>query len=286
MAGYTRIVGGVGRLLTFVRCQQPIPLLILSSFWAALAAGPADNENSAAILQRIRVKVAAQLAQLPNYTCHEVINRMLWPAGGVSGARQEQVEVEVAFLGRQELFAKPGEGSFTEKSIAKLVPPGTISSGAFGAHATNLFLGDAASFHYAGTCKKDGHKAYKYDFEVPEDKSVFWVQHDKEEGIVGYQGSIWADSDTLDLVRIEIKADHITPRLRVRSVAEKMRYSIIKMKDSEFLLPYRSELEVSDSTGNFSTNAVELQQCKEYRGNSSTTFAEPDGTGNADRVKH
>jgi hypothetical protein len=276
----------VGRLLTFVRCQQPIPLLILSSFWAALAAGPGDNEDSVAILQRIRVKVAAHLQQLPNYTCHEVIHRMLWPAGGANNIRQEQVEVEVAFLGRQELFAKPGEGQFTEKSIAKLVPPGTISSGAFGAHATNLFLGDAASFHYAGTCKKDGHKAYKYDFEVPEDKSVFWVQHDREEGIVGYEGSIWADFDTFDLVRIEIKADHITPRLRVRSVAEKMRYSIIKMKDSDFLLPYRSELEVSDSSGNFSTNAVELQQCKEYRGDSVITFAEPHDTDRPDPLKH
>ena len=276
----------MGRLLTFVRRQQPIPLLILISFWAALAAGPGDNEDSVAILQRIRVRVAAQLARLPNYTCHEVINRVLWPAGGASSLRQDQVEVEVAFLGRQELFARPGEGSFTEKSIAKLAPPGTISSGAFGAHATNLFLSDAPSFHYAGICKKDGHKAYKYDFEVPEDKSVFWVQHDKEEGIVAYQGSIWADFATFDLVRIEIKADHITPRLRVRSVVEKMRYSIIKMRDSEFLLPYRSELEVSDSSGNFSTNAVELQQCKEYRGNSSITFADPQDADRADPVKH
>ena len=232
--------------------------------------------------------MAAHLAQLPNYTCHEVINRMLWPAGGISGARQEQVEVEVAFLGRQELFAKPGEGSFTEKSIAKLVPPGTIPAAPLERTPAICFLGDAASFHYAGICKKDGHKAYRYDFEVPEDKSVFWVQHDKEQGIVGYEGAIWADFETLDLVRIEIKADQITPRLRVRSVTEKMRYSIVKMKDSEFLLPYRSELEVSDSTGNFSTNAVELRQCKEYRGNSSHHIRRTDDAPATSRtvVKH
>ncbi len=277
----------MGRPFRFAHCQSSIPLFILISFGAALIAGPADNEDSATLLQRIRAKVAAHLSQLPNYTCHEVINRVLWPAGGNSGARQEQVEVEVAFLGRQELFAKPGQGEFTEKSIAKLVPPGTIASGAFGAHASNLFLGDAALFHYAGVCKKDGHKAYRYDFQVPEDKSLFWVQHDSEQGIVGYEGAIWADFETLDLVRIEIKADRITPRLRVRSVAEKMRYTIVKMKDSEFLLPYRSELEVSDSTGNFSTNAVELRQCKEYRGDSVITFAEPhDAPARPEVTKH
>src|SRR5262249_14042686 len=123
------------------------------------------------LLDRIRTRMAAHLSQLPNYTCHEVIQRLVRRANSGGLNRQDTVELEVAFVGRRELFARPGESRFEEESISKLVPAGTIGNGSFGLHAEAIFSGDSAEFKYVGPCKKDGHRAIRFDFHVPQDKS-------------------------------------------------------------------------------------------------------------------
>ena len=244
------------------------------SFSVVFAADAPGVDDSGAILQKIRDKVAEHLSRLPNYTCHEKVDRLIRPMNS-SGGLHDQVVLEVAFVGRQELFARQGESTFQEPSISKVVPYGTIGSGAFGAHIDSVFSGDTASFDYAGTTKKDGHKTVRYDFQVPLEKSRFVVKHNTVQGVVPYQGSLWADLDSFELVRLEIKADHIPPLIGVRIVKEVLRYSPVRIRDSDVLLPLHSELEVSDSSGTFSMNDVTLQQCREYTGESTITFGSP-----------
>jgi hypothetical protein len=193
------------------------------------------------------------------------------------------VEVEVAFIGNRELFARPGESNFVEESLSKLVPVGTVGTGNFGSHAHSIFVGGAASFVYAGTSSKDGHNSYRFDFQVPLEKSQFLVKHNGAQAIVAYHGSFWADIDTYDLVRLEIKADHIPPHIGVRFVSTKMRFSKMQFNDTDFLLPRRSELEASDSHGVYSLNGITLKQCREYRGDSVVTYQPGSDSSSADR---
>jgi hypothetical protein len=241
----------------------------------AFGPDPQPAEDPEAVLQHIRSKVAEDLSHLPNYTCHEVISRLFRPLNSSSLGHQDQVEVEVAFLGGRELFARPGDSRFQEQSITQLVSSGTISSGVFGSHAGSIFRGNAASFRYVGVSEKDGHAAYRYDFQVPQEKSSFVVKHDSAEGMVAYHGSFWADVGTLDLVHIEIKADDIPRHIGVRFIAEKIRYMLMRIGDAEFLLPRHAELEASDSLGNYSLNEQNLERCREFTGQSTVTFNEP-----------
>lgn len=256
-----------------------VSLLPVMSFSAELQA-PEDPE---ALLQRIRSKVAQHLSRLPNYTCHEVIERLIRPFNSSGMGQHDRVEVEVAFVGERELFARPGESHFEEQSIAKLVPVGTIGSGVFGSHANSIFLGSAASFQYVGVFKKDGHKAYRYDFQVPQENSHFLLKHGSAQGLLAYHGSFWADLETLELVRLEIKVDQIPSYIGVRFVAEKMRYTMMRIRDSEFLLPRHSEMDASDSAGNYSLDTFNLEQCHEFKGDSVVTFATPSDSASADR---
>jgi hypothetical protein len=235
-------------------------------------AEPQPGEDSDAVLQRIRSKVGENLSRLPNYTCHEVIDRLVRPPNASDYIQHDRVEVEVAFVGKRELFARPGESDFAEASLSKLVPLGTIGTGNFGSHTHSIFVEDAASFNYVGISKKDGHRAYRFDFQVSQAKSRFLVKHNGAQSIVAYYGSFWADVDTYDLVRLEIRADHIPSNIGVRFVNTKMRYAMIQFNDSEFLLPGRSELEASDSDGVYSLDAVALKRCREFRGDSVVTY--------------
>lgn len=227
------------------------------------------------LLDRIRAKVMAHLSQLPNYTCHEVVQRLLRRAGYGSMERQDTVELEVAFVGRKELFARPGESSFEEESISKLVPAGTIGNGVFGSHAEAIFSGDAAEFKYIGPSKKDGHKTIRFDFTVSQEKSHFLVKHDSKQGITAYKGSFWVDADTLDPVRMELKADHIPSYIGIGSIQEIMRYTLVKIRNSEFLLPQTAELAASDESGNYTVNMISLEKCQEFSGQSVITFEAP-----------
>jgi hypothetical protein len=252
-------------------CLRSTHLAIFLCFGIAYCVEQPATEDPAVILQRISDQVANHLSRLPNYTCHQVINRLVGPVN--SGLRQrDRVELEVAFIGQEELFARPGDKQIQESSIAKLVPTGAVGNGLFGAHAENIFLGSKAAFDYVGLVEKDGRKAHRYSFRVPLERSTFSVGHNGAEAITAYQGSVWADAVTFELVRFELTADHLPPFLRISSVREWAEYSPVRLRDSEFLLPLHAALEIMDSSGSLSTNEVTLEQCREFTGESSVVF--------------
>src|SRR5215471_3159348 len=122
-------------------------------------------EDPEALFQRIKARTAEHLAQLPNYTCHETIDRML--RFRTTFQHVDTVELEVAFVGQHELYAPPGENTFEESSIEKLVHGGTIGNGAMGSPIDLIFSRNTAEFKYAGTCKKDGRKTHRFNLRVP-----------------------------------------------------------------------------------------------------------------------
>ncbi|HWB85992.1 MAG TPA: hypothetical protein VG675_17750 [Bryobacteraceae bacterium] len=230
------------------------------------------------MLQRIRAGMIANLTQLPNYTCHEVVNRFYRSINSGRLDHVDVVEFEVAFVNNRELFARPGADRFDEQSITNVVSNGTIGNGAFGSHAESIFSENVASFKYGGQSKKEGHKTFRYDFEVPQEKSHFQVKHAGAEGIVGYKGSFWVDIDSLELVRLELKAEHIPSYIGVSSVHEVIRYKRVQLKNSDFLLPGKSELTATDTSGSYSLNMTNLERCREFVGESAVTFDTPGST--------
>ena len=259
-----------------------VAVLVLSC--NVLGAEPPIPDDPEMLLGRIRSKMTAVLSQLPNYTCHEVINRFGRPLNSGTLERLDTVELEVAFVGNRELFARSGATGFEETSISKVVSTGTIGSGSFGSHAMAVFSGDAATFKYVGPSSKEGHKAFRYDFNVPQEKSHFLVKHNSAEGIVGYKGSFWVDAETLDLIRLELKADHIPSHIGVTMVEDIMRYEPVHIRDSDFLLPYKSELAAIETSGFYYVNIVKLEGCKEFTGESVVRFGAPVDTPSADRA--
>jgi len=257
---------------------------VLLGFLMIAVEAPAQTvESSEDLLQRIRDRVSEHLSQLPNYTCHEVIDRLMRRPSSGSFEHLDRVELEVAFVGKEELFSRLGEGRFQEREIHNIVPAGTIGNGAFGSHFETVLSGDTAALTYIGPAKTDGHQAIRYDFNVPQEKSRFLVRHGSAEGIVGYKGSFWVDANTLDLVRVEIKADHIPSSIGVSTVQESMHYKIMHIGKSEFLLPRNSQLSTSDQSGNHSLNMITLDHCHEFSGDSVVTYGGAAGETSADR---
>src|SRR5260370_20245594 len=131
----------------------------LAMVFGAAAATDKPTEEPETLLRGIRSRAAAHLSQLPNYTCHEVVNRLL--RRGSTWNHRDTVEFEGAFVGREELFSRPGEERFGERSIEELAP-GTISNGVLGSAIEMLFASAAAGVRFGGNAKKGGRQTVPY----------------------------------------------------------------------------------------------------------------------------
>jgi hypothetical protein len=54
-----------------------------------------------------------------------------------------------------------------------------------------------------------------------------------------------------------------------------MRYTMVRTRNSDFLLPRNSELSASDSLGNHSLIMITLKGCREFAGESVVTYGAP-----------
>lgn len=245
-------------------------LLAAAAVSAITKPPPEDPEN---LLEKIRGRTAAYLAQLRNYTCHEVMNRLV--RHGDTWNQQDRVDIEVAFIGQEELFARPGENRFTERVIDRVVQHGTVGNGAFGTLIQIITAGSVADFKYGGMGKKDGHKTFRYDFRVPLERSHFLIKHSGKQATVPFEGGVWVDTATLDLVRVDIHVKHIAPNLSVRGLQEVIHYELMHIGDTEVLLPRKSELATTDDDGNYSLNLVQLRNCYEFKSDSIVQYGAP-----------
>jgi hypothetical protein len=255
---------------------------ILLTIGMAFAAGKTGHEDPDTLLQKIQNRTAEYLSQLPHYTCHEVISRLV--RRGSTWIRRDTVEIEVAFIGHEEFFARSGEDHFDEKIIDRVVPNGTIGNGVFGSVVQIVFTPKVAEFQYAGTGKKEGHQTVRFNFKVPLDKSQFLVKHGGAESLAPYEGSVWVDAETLDLVRVDLQVKQIPRYVGLRWIEETMHYDVMRIGDTPVLLPRKSELVVTDDEGNYGLNLVELQQCREFKSDSIVKYGPP-LEGSADRER-
>jgi hypothetical protein len=262
----------------FIRNFATLSVELALAFAATAANKPTEDPDE--LLRQIRSRAAAHLSQLPNYTCHEVVDRML--RHGSTWNHVDTVEFEVAYVGRKELFARPGEERFGERGIGEMAP-GTISDGVLGSQIDMLFASDATEFRFVGTTKKDGHKVYRYDLHVPQEKSGFLIKHDSAQAIVEFDGSVWADAETFELVRVDVKATRIPSHVGVRSVEKSMHYQVMRIADADFRLPRNAQLSATDSQGNYSLNTIRLDRCRAFTGESSIKYGAPmQGTASRD----
>jgi len=231
--------------------------------------------NHELVLQQIREKARSHFSQLRNYTCRVVVDRLTRRAGTNRLEHQDRVEFEAAFVGNRELFSRVGETQFEERQIGSMVPGGMISNNAFGSYDDAALSGDAAQFQYRGICNKNGHKTLRYDFRVPQEKSQFLAEHNTRGAIVGYKGSIWVDIETLDLVRLDWKTEHIPAFVEISSIEKAMHYNKVHIGNSDFLLPAYSELSAYGEQGDYSLNIVTLKACREFTGESKISYDSP-----------
>jgi hypothetical protein len=266
-------------------------VVIIVATYSAIAQTGFDLE----LLGRVRQHVQASVAELPDYTCQETMERSIYAPTGQIEFR-ERLRLEVLVTASEELFGWPGSKDFAKEPLAGWIRTGAIGTGTFAAELINLFQGSAATVKYAGIETRDQQSLYRFDFHAPLLSSRSSLVVNGKSATTAYSGSFWVSRDSLDIVRLESHAVEIPPDLDCREAGDSVTYARIQLGVSErvspsapepgsttprglttrlsgtTLLPSASELVLVTRDGHKSRNAVTFSGCRRYSANSSLSF--------------
>lgn len=246
--------------------------------WLGLMLLPATAQSQEGLspelltLARIKQRMGAVAARLPNYTCLETIERS--EATGSSGefVRLDLLRLEVAHAGDKELYAWPGAGRFEGKGPSEMIGVGMIGSGDFAAHVRDIFLGRSPTFRYLGEEDASGVRAVRYAFQVSQLNSGYTIHSAMGSAVVPYHGSFWADAGSLDLIRLEVRADEIPEELGISRLVTNIRYAMSRIGGPSFLLPRSAEVQLTPPSGMIRRNRIEFTNCRQYLAESVVKF--------------
>jgi hypothetical protein len=221
-------------------------------------------------LSRIRNQMVDQLRRQPNYTCVETVERSARSGPKKTFQLRDTLRLEVALADGKEMFAWPGAKKFEATDLSDMVKDGAIGNGNFATFARAIFQTSVAMFTYKGP---DGD-VVRYDYRVPLLQSGYMIRIGDKRALVAYHGSIFADSKTSDVHRIDVIAENIPPLLGLAATDMRMDYARVKIGETDFLLPAESELTLADLDGQEHRNHVRLASCREFAGESVLTFDE------------
>jgi hypothetical protein len=242
---------------------------------AGLAQNEAGLDPETLLLARIKVHMEEHLRRQPDYTCQLTIERSRRRAPARRYQHLDTLRLEVALVEGKELFSWPGEREFQDRDLRALVPTGTIGTGSFALHARSVFLSSWPRYHRVGEELFGGRLCHRYDYSVSLPGSRYYLKVGALQALVPYHGSFWVDAETLDLVRLIVRADVIPPELELESVTETIDYAITPIGRGQFLLPKTSETVLVDPAGNEHRNRTVFSDCRQYAGESFLSFSEP-----------
>src|SRR5436190_2844827 len=158
------------------------------------------------LLSRVQRQIREELQHFPNITCLETTQREYQLAKGKMRPL-DTVRLEVLASGNGELFASPGDRKFSEQHPISYVGSGTLGDGFFGQYLKVILLGRNVIYAYKGEAEIGGRRAARWDYRLPLMWSGQLIHLPEGSGSVGLHGSIWADPQTHDVIRLELNGD-------------------------------------------------------------------------------
>lgn len=261
-----------------------------------LGAQQVDVPYEAFALAQIKGRMQLSLLRIPDYACSQTIRRARLTKKAVERLEKQLererkrnrnaniafplestdvIQVELAYVDGKELYSWPGAEGFEDRTLAEMVGFGNLSTGNFASTAHNLFDSAAARFEFVGRESLDGRELLRYDYRVGLFQSRFTlVDAAGRSADVPYAGSIWAEPETFDLVRVETRAEEIPPQLEIVAATTRIDYRRMQVGDGSFLLPAGAEETTVFRSGAESRNQTSFENCRRFGVTSQISFGE------------
>jgi hypothetical protein len=190
--------------------MKRITILVALIFGAGMALASTPAEQSAAI-EKVREFALNYTKNLPNYTCIQRTRQMIQRpvVGQALRGGVDLIEEQVSFVDNRETRRVLNLNGHPVAADSPDQQRGTPSRGEFGNLLEAIFdPGASANLKWERPATLDRRPVYVFSYRVPQSKG-YTLTDSKQQIQVPYQGLVYADAETLTVVRIEMK---ITPR--------------------------------------------------------------------------
>jgi hypothetical protein len=240
---------------------------------AALIASAQQTEPELVLLNRIKAHMRSELTQVPNYTCLETVRRLHSEPGPKTRLTPlDSVHLEIVYSGGKEWYGMPGDRSFTEKNPAAFIGTGMIGDGLFAITLHNLFVADAALFTPQGEESLEGRRAMRYDFRLPRSVNKLAITLVEAKGTVGEEGSLWVDPESLDLLRLDVRATEIPAYLPLSELQFQVTYGRTRIGELDGLLAQQADLSMTKTSGSEDFDRFDFTHCRTFHTASTIHF--------------
>ena len=252
--------------------MKPLPIGVALAVFLTVALPAQDLPPWVLLLARVKQHGRASFEHIPDYACLETVRRFRKPLNAASFMPIDTLQLEVALVGGKELYSQKGAARFQDGGVRNLASQGLIGSGDFSATPFNLFVHDAGRFTVSSEAALSEGAPLCFDFELSALTGAYHVEFGGVQAVVGVRGTLWVDSQSLDLLRIEEHHVDLPRELNIRDIVTTITYGRTRIGSSEPLLPLSSELIVTDPLGGQHRNLIEFSGCREYHSESVVHF--------------
>jgi len=230
----------------------------------------ADDFARLPLLEQTRHNVLENAKELPNFVVNQTVSRYS-RTGQVKGWQlDDTLELEITYLndkGEQFNLLRVN-GQPTPQSYEAL--GGSTSTGEFGSLLTAVFLPySKAQFKEVRRETYRGRPTAVYSFRVLKVNSNATIQ-DKNTGqkiVAGYSGSIWIDTESKGVLRIELAHDDLSARFPISMSESAVEYDWVTIGEQRYLLPIQAEVRLGrDSQHYYTRNVIEFRNYHKFEG--------------------
>jgi hypothetical protein len=251
-------------------------LTLAAGLMLAGPVSPQDLPQDVLLLSRVKRHMQEELQHLPNVTCLETVRREHQPAKGRMQPL-DTVRLEVLTNGHKELFASPGDRSFSEHPPISYVGSGVIGDGYFGSYLETVLFSSGASYAYKGEEDIGARHLAHWEYNLPLMWSGQTIQLLHAAGKVSLNGSFWADPRTYDVARLAVNAGDFPPSLPLTEARWSVDYARTSLGDGvAVLMPESAEFRMAAFSGEISHNQLAFTGCRVFGAQTTISFDAPD----------
>lgn len=240
------------------------------------AAPPPIPPPSQAEQDEILAKVTAYAMEydkkLPDFICAQVTRRYYDPTGLEFWNRSDTVTARLSyFQNKEEKKVIMVNNTYKDIDYNKL--GGATSTGEFGSLLRQIFEKEShAQFSWARWATLRKKRNYVFAYRVPRAYSKWGLYYENTmSDNPGYQGLIFVDRDTLQVMRITMEAFDINPSFPLQAATTRLDYDYENINGQYFLLPLRSEMRMR-SGKLLVKNEVEFRMYRKFGADTVITF--------------
>ncbi len=258
-----------------------------------LAAGAEYDPTE--VLRRATEKALASAKTIPNYTCVETVSRDYFEPAAVSLPRAcsvlleqrrhptpdlvlrlystDRLRLDVTLTNRGEIYSWSGASRFEDATIDHVVRSGPIGTGSFRGILIVVFEEDVKKFTFERTIKEQGRALMEYSFGVAQSDSHYTDKTLRFMGLRPYSGTLRVDAETAEVVQMTMTTGDLPLATGICMSTTTMDFARVILATANFCCQDRRGSALSTPNGEETENTTGFTNCREFRGESTVTFA-------------